>query len=296
MMDDEAGRGPLPQVIFLGPLKTGTTWIHEYLLELGKVVLPKGTKETFFFDRYYERGLSFYEGFFPAGLCQDGDKVLVEVAPSYGGAGALVLERIAADLSDVTVVITMRDPVDRTLSQYWHEVRYGYYTGPIEDHLCTDDEIIRRSDYPTLVADALRIFGTERVKILDFAELQRDPRQFCARVCSCLGIQYVPPSETLVSSVSNEGRVPRLQVMARLATRVVDLLKRHGLYLIPQIARRLGLRRLLERPSRINERAVSEEHRAVVRALLRYDYESLLSSLSDLVPPPAEGFLNLDRS
>lgn len=289
MRGNEAGAQRLPSVVFIGPLKTGTTWIHDYLVELDSVILPKGAKETFFFDRHHGEGLSFYEAFFSQDDRQ-GSKVRVEVAPSYGGRDDSVLERMAVALDDVTVVITLRDPVERTISQYRHEVRYGYYRGPLSKHLTKNDPIVQRSDYPRLLASATRIFGVRNVKVLDFAELREDPYRFCARVCSCLGLPYVPPSDRLLSAVSNEGQVPRFPRMVRGTTVLVDLLKRHGMYSASQLARRMGLRRLLERPVRTEERSVSGHERDAILALLDFDYGVFLKSVADLVPAPAEGF------
>lgn len=278
----------LPRVIFLGPLKTGTTWVHEYLSEFDEIVLPKGTKETFFFDRYYDQGMKFYRGFFP-NTNPIAASIVVEVAPSYGG-DELALERIAAELKNVTVVISVRDPVERTLSQYWHELRYGYYRAPLNEHLGPDDPILRRSDYPHILAEAVRVFGSDHVKLLDFGELRRNPYLFCARVCACLGVPYHPPSEKILATVSNERRVPRSRMMTRLTSTAVDLLKRYGLNSIPELAKKMGIRRLVERPVRQEERGVSQEMRNQVQRAIGFDYEEFLISAADYVPVPAIGF------
>lgn len=46
----------LPAVIFVGPTKCGTTWIDTYLREREEVVLPADCKETFFFDKAFNKG------------------------------------------------------------------------------------------------------------------------------------------------------------------------------------------------------------------------------------------------
>lgn len=285
MSERRVGEAGLPRVIFIGPLKTGTTWIHDYLTEIEAVALPAGTKETFFFDRYFDKGPEFYRGFFPA----TAGALPVEVAPSYGGDPE-ALGRIGGMLGDVTIVLSVRKPVSRTLSQYWHELRYGYYSESLEAHLTADDPIVTRSTYPAILAEAVRAVGEERVQLLDFDELRREPQLFCARVCACLGLPYQAPSEALLGQASNEGRVARSGAISRLATLGVDLLKRYRLNAIPQLAKKLGFRRLLERRAREGERQVSPEVRAQIRVLLGYDYAAFLEAAQGHIPPPAPGF------
>ena len=45
--------GILPDFIGIGPARTGTTWLHEKLLE--HVDLPRNIKETKYFERNHAR-------------------------------------------------------------------------------------------------------------------------------------------------------------------------------------------------------------------------------------------------
>jgi hypothetical protein len=51
-----------PEFIFVGPHKSGTTWIDNYLRSRGDVQLPIAMKETFFFDKLYDNGWDWYSG------------------------------------------------------------------------------------------------------------------------------------------------------------------------------------------------------------------------------------------
>lgn len=50
-----------PQFVFIGPTRSGTTWIDAYLRTRSDIALPEHQKETFFFDKLYERGLNWCE-------------------------------------------------------------------------------------------------------------------------------------------------------------------------------------------------------------------------------------------
>src|SRR5882724_7339456 len=45
----------LPSFFVIGPPRTGTSWLHEVLSKRASLSHP--TKETRFFDRYFDRGL-----------------------------------------------------------------------------------------------------------------------------------------------------------------------------------------------------------------------------------------------
>ena len=67
--------------VAVGPFKTGTSWIYNYLINYQQVALPTTVKETFFFDRQFDRGLDWYYSHFE--LLGEKPKKVGEIAPSY---------------------------------------------------------------------------------------------------------------------------------------------------------------------------------------------------------------------
>ena len=55
----------LPAFLGIGVPRAGTTWLHTLLASHPDVYTPTLRKEINFFDRYYDRGLSWYEALFP---------------------------------------------------------------------------------------------------------------------------------------------------------------------------------------------------------------------------------------
>jgi len=55
---------PLPTFVFIGPGRSGSTWMYELLRSHPDVCLGRGTKETLFFEKHYDRGVDWYESFF----------------------------------------------------------------------------------------------------------------------------------------------------------------------------------------------------------------------------------------
>lgn len=113
----------LPKVLFVGPQRTGTTWIYEYLRARGDVALPKDVKETWFFSHFFEKGVNWYASHFTS---QKPSNCVVEVDPtlfSHPEAPKRVYDVLG---SDVTIICTLRDPVKRSISHYLHAKRYGW--------------------------------------------------------------------------------------------------------------------------------------------------------------------------
>ncbi len=268
-----------PNVVFIGPIKTGTTWIYDYLSELQDVTLPVGTKETFFFDRNFAQGPAIYSGVFP----DQTPHKRIEVSPSYGGKRE-ALENIHATVPDAHIVITLREPVARTISQYWHSVRYGYFKEPLEAYLQADHSLLVRSNYPRILSDAVEIFGKSNVSILRFEELKEDPQAFCLRVCNLVGAAYVPPSETLLKTKSNEKKTARFAALSSFASWVSDRLKKAGLHSISSTAKRLGLRKLLERKPKPDEQFVSDSTRQQIAELMDFDYAQFVQDAQAHIP------------
>src|ERR1700739_3448755 len=94
----------LPHFIAVGPPRTGTTWLHGLLYN--RACLPHHTKETYFFDRFYAKGLDWYASYFD--YC-DGTRALGEVAPTYFPYTE-ARQRISRDMPRCKIICTFRDP------------------------------------------------------------------------------------------------------------------------------------------------------------------------------------------
>lgn len=211
----------LPEVIFVGPTKCGTTWIDAFLRSRPEVVLPEKTKETFFFDKVFERGVGWYEAQFPAraGLC-------VEVAPSLFHKPA-ARSALAATVPGVRVVIMLRDPWERAVSHYFHYRKSGEASASIA-------EMARK--FPVLVeaslihkhAAAWEAAFPGRVSYLSYDLLRAEPERFCRELCALLGIDYTPPSPALLGRQVNAAAVPRHALAARLGRRAAEWARHFG--------------------------------------------------------------------
>jgi hypothetical protein len=134
-------RQRLPRFIAVGPRRTATTWLYTVLA--GQVGLPRGVKETQFFDRHYDKGLRWYAAHFKH--CTPG-LTIGEIAPTYFSSSE-ARQRIRSTLPDCKIVCTLRDPVERLYSLYRLMRQYGWTRLPFESALKDHPEMMDSSRY-----------------------------------------------------------------------------------------------------------------------------------------------------
>ncbi|MES0873942.1 sulfotransferase family protein [Sinimarinibacterium thermocellulolyticum] len=230
----------LPGVFFVGPERTGTTWIHRYLALRGDVCLPTATKETFFFDRHFERGVAWYLSHFGNDLDRP---LMAEVAPTYFHQ-AQVGARIAALVPQAHVVCTLRDPVKRSYSAYQHMRAYGATNAPLQQAVIEHPQILDASRYASHVQRLRAQLGAQRVHVLLLDDLAADSEAFARRICEITGLTPRPPPPELRAERVNATGAPRHPRLARLGFMIRGPLRRARWFGPIAWARRLGLQQL----------------------------------------------------
>jgi hypothetical protein len=69
----------------------------------------------------------------------------------------------------------MRDPIERTISHYWHMVRYNAERRPMLEAIKADPQYLDVSHYAMQLTPYIDQFGPDRVAILSFEQLTYDP-------------------------------------------------------------------------------------------------------------------------
>jgi hypothetical protein len=128
----------LPSLLIIGTQKGGTTSLFNYLVQHPNV-LPPVSKEIHYFDLQYARGDKWYRGCFPLARHLQHGSVTLEASPYYL-FHPLVARRAAELLPKVTVVALLRNPIDRAVSHYHHEVRGGRESMSLEEALDCEAE------------------------------------------------------------------------------------------------------------------------------------------------------------
>jgi len=197
--------------LYLGGDKCGSTWLHHVLSRHPEVKLARA-KELFFFDRFYEKGWQWYLSQFPDGSA----KRTGEICHDYLYSNA-ALKRIARDTApDSVYLITLRNPYERTLSHWRYlrkigRTRLGFCDAVRELPGLTDHSL-----YHSRIQTAFDTLGRDRVRILWFDDLRRDPALFGMGLCAALGVTHIedlPYSDRVLEG--GTARAPRLVNLLR---------------------------------------------------------------------------------
>jgi len=265
----------IPNFLFIGPDKTGSSWLYEVLRAHPQCFVPVA-KDIYFFDRHYDRGIQWYLSFFSS--AHENVKAIGELSHDYLFSGT-VAERISRDLPKVKLLTCLRDPVERTFSQYLFLVRSGWAHGNIEQALEEYPMLVENSLYAKYLEKYFRLFRKEQIKVLFFDDLQKDPTAFAHSIFDFLGVDFVDhinySKKVLAAGKS------RSPVLSKALHACADIARSLGLVNLVGVAKRSALTRLLYKDYGNDEKPVCPP--AVRERLLetfRPDIERLEKMLS----------------
>ena len=125
--------GRFPDFLGLGVQKGGTTSLHCLLAQHPDVFLP-AVKEVHYFSLNFAAGQDWYGSQFAAARPE---QHCGEITPYYIFHPE-VPRRAHALLPKARLIVLLRDPVERALSQYFHSRRLGLESLPIEQALASE--------------------------------------------------------------------------------------------------------------------------------------------------------------
>ena len=280
-----------PNLFLIGSMKSGTTTLHELLAEHPDICMSEPKEPCYFVDPEVLRVL--WPEMWALNLWQSEDAYLRifkgKPGARYVGESSTdyskrprfdgVVERIARFCPEARIVYVMRDPVERTISHYWHMMEHRGETRAPLQAIKEEPHYTEVSNYAMQLAPYIARFGRERVYVLSFEGLTRDPSQAVRGVFEWLGVttDFIPAALTAAHNVT-PARVrqqrPGMDWLRRL--RRSALWERIG-PLLPAKLRRLGVA-LVEKPVARQKVDVSE-----VIAYLRPLQQAQTRALTDLV-------------
>ena len=197
----DAPAAPLPNFLIVGAQKAGTTWLAASLgAHPDAFVCPE--KELYFFTREYERGIDWYARHF-----RDGAEFALrgEATPGYL-SDPRAPERIHACLEDVKLIASLRHPVDRAYSAFWHHLTKGRLArgSRFSEALESDAfEIRSRGRYAEALERYFALFSSDALHVVVFEEMVARPEASLRECCRFLGVDPDAPFPAL--GIRNRG-------------------------------------------------------------------------------------------
>jgi hypothetical protein len=178
----------LPNLIIIGGLKCGTTSLHHYLNLHPEIAMSRPKELNFFVTELnWPLGREWYAAHFdPAAPVRGESSPHYTNRPTFEGVPGRMREVLGAEIRLVYVV---RDPIDRMLSHYLHNVGGGYEDRSLTDALSDpESSYAARSHYFVQLEPYLEAFGAERIAIVSREELKADRPGTMRRAFEFLGV------------------------------------------------------------------------------------------------------------
>ena len=212
---------PYNFILFIGPDKTGSSWLWETMRCHPQIATPR-VKELFFYDRYFSRGYEWYERQF----AWDRTRTYgLDVSHDYL-YDADAADRVWETLDTrVHILVGLRDPISRAYSAYRFMQSQGRIGAPVSflNALRTVPELLDHSDYSRYLPAWLSRYENQ-ITYMRFSSLKDEPDRLYSRIVQRIGLD--PTSHVGTGSIKNEvnrARTARSPTLVRLSRAVLDL-------------------------------------------------------------------------
>ncbi len=226
------GQSRVPDFLGLGVQKGGTTTLHTLLAAHPQLMLPK-QKELHFFTHRYWRGKRWYGRQFRAATP---DQKCGEITPYYI-FHPLAPERIQRCCPKARLIVLLRDPVERALSQFFHSQRFGLELLPLERALAAEpgrlsnaDKVLKRrqrhkshqehsyvarSRYELQLQRYEQLFPRDQLWIGRSEDLFERPESLWRELLQWLELDSIPLPESRVRANAGVGGLKKLDQASR---------------------------------------------------------------------------------
>jgi Sulfotransferase domain len=245
-----AGTSPLrllPDFLIIGTQRGGTTSLYNYLAD-HPCIGAASIKEVHFFDSaHFKQGPIWYRGHFPslwqkyAVEREQKQKFITGESSPYYLFHPHTAKRVAALLSQIKLIVMLRNPVDRAYSHYYHEIAGGHekltsfeeaiereekrLRGEQEKMLTNENytsynhrhySYLARGKYIEQLQTWLSLFAKEQVLILKSEDFYRDPAGVYKQTLRFLDVPDVAfTGEKQEFKTHNETKPPKMNTETR---------------------------------------------------------------------------------
>jgi hypothetical protein len=203
---------PVPDFLYIGTSKAGSTWLFNALAVHPDVWLASN-KGLYFFDAHIDRGTDWYRQQF-AGA--DG-RAVGEFSHSYLSSPEAPA-RIASYSPTMRLLVCLREPVDRAFSDYLDLAKNNGFTGSFDEAIERYPRLLDRGRYATHLSRYLEHFPATQLHVGLFDDLRSDPQEYADEVYDFLGLDRIVLSPADLRERMPAGR-PRNAAMVGLAKR-----------------------------------------------------------------------------
>ena len=210
----------LPNFLLVGAAKAGTTAIYHYLSQHPDIYMPTKLKESFFLcnldknsfigpgSHFTDRSISDFSSYKDLYTSAQHANAVGEACVAYLYYYQVTISNIRKYLPDsVSILISLRNPIDRAYSNYMHHVRDGLEISSFK-HAIEHEDTRRESGwwwgfryvdvglYYNQVKAYIDEFGHHQVKIILFDDLEQNSARVLRELFSFLNVDAAFPVNT----------------------------------------------------------------------------------------------------
>ena len=190
-MSDSTSARPAsgPDFMIIGAMKAGTSTLYDQLARQPGLFMTTPKEPAFFADdKVYARGEGWYRGLFedaPAGALRGEASTHYTKRPTY--------PETVSRMQDMglrpRLIYVIRNPVQRALSHYLHEMSQGVMTDDITRSFATHPELVSYGCYAMQLRPFIDAFGQDHVHLTSLEQLKRNPDEELAKIAAHLDTQ-----------------------------------------------------------------------------------------------------------
>jgi TolA-binding protein len=202
-----------PNFIIIGTAKGGTTSLYQYIVDHPQII-PGIEKEIHFFSLNFALGLDWYRSHFPK-LPSNSHYLTGEASPTYLDHYDAP-KRLFEVNPQVRLLVLLRNPVNKTISRYYHNKNLGIESRSLNEAINTELEIINSLTDPLeliksnkfgrtpyvlyglyiyLLKNWLSVFSREQMLIIKSEDFYRNTDLSMEKVFSFLNLPAYKQSE-----------------------------------------------------------------------------------------------------
>lgn len=196
-----------PDFLIIGATKCGTTSLFFYLSQHPQI-LPPHKKEINFFNHNFDYGMPWYLAHFPT-ITDDKKYLTGEASPSYI-YNSQVRKRVKQLFPNTKIIVMLRDPVARTISEYYHAANHGLEERSLSTIIKQETKqlsvksrkealdkfgYLLNSIYIDRISQWLTDFSSENMLIIDSELFFQQTEQIMQQVYRFLDLPAIAPSQ-----------------------------------------------------------------------------------------------------
>jgi len=158
----------LPNFVVPGFERSGTTWLYDVLKGHPDIYLPS-RKEIYFFDKYYRKGVKWYEGFYKN---YSGQRWVGDISPSYVRDPESV-KRMYKLLPNAKIIIALRHPASMLYSTYLKLSREKNLKCTFYEY--TNEQLLRNRFSYEMIKRCYDYYSDDNILILFYEDLAKQP-------------------------------------------------------------------------------------------------------------------------